>query len=47
MYEVWFEDEMVVDNVKVFSGTYTECKNFIDGDDEYYIVAPDGVTVVD
>lgn len=47
MYTVWTHDDMVCDDVKVFEGTLTECREYVDGDTEFYIVEPDGYTVAE
>ena len=46
MYTVWAFDEMVFDDVVLFTGTLAQCKEFKGTDDELYVVAPDGFTVV-
>ena len=47
MFTVWCEDGMMADEMMVFEGTFEECVEYIDGDTDLYIVAPDGFTVVD
>lgn len=46
MYTVWTYDEMVMDDMKVFEGTLNDCLEYIDGDDDCYIIAPDGYTTI-
>ena len=46
MYTVWTFDDANCDDEMVFEGTLEECVEYVDGDDEYYIVEPDGFTVV-
>lgn len=46
MYTVWTFDEMVMDDMKVFEGTLNDCLKYIDGDDDCYIIAPDGYTMI-
>lgn len=46
MYTVRFFDEMVMDDMVVFTGTLAQCIACKDNDEEFYIVAPDGFTVV-
>ena len=47
-YTVWTHDDATCDDIKVFDGTLSECRTYIDGDDdEFYILAPDGYTVID
>ena len=45
MYTVCFFDEFACDDVAIFEGTLEQCITFVDGDDELYIVEPDGFTV--
>lgn len=45
MYTVWTADEMMNDEMMVFEGTLEECENYVNGDEELYIVEPDGFTV--
>ena len=45
MFTVWTYDEAVCDDVQVFEGTLEECVDYVDGDEEFYIVEPDGYTV--
>lgn len=50
MFTVMMHDDMVVDEVAVFEGTLTECQQYVaddEWDDELYIVAEDGFTVVE
>ena len=46
MYTVWTFDELAFDDVVIFTGTLAQCKEFKETDDELYVVAPDGFTVV-
>lgn len=46
MYTVWTYDDATCDDMMVFEGTLTECEEYVDGDVEFYIVEPDGFTVV-
>lgn len=46
-YTVRVYDEGTSDEFTVFEGSLEACREFIDGDEEYYIVAPDGFTVVE
>lgn len=46
MYTVWAFDEMVFDDVVLFTGTLADCKAYKGTNDELYVVAPDGFTVV-
>ena len=45
MFTVMGYDEAVMDEVEMFEGTLEECEAFVDGDEELYIVEPDGFTV--
>lgn len=45
MFTVYTYDEMAMDDVVVFEGTLAECVAYVDGDEELYIVEPDGFTV--
>jgi len=47
MFAVMWFDEATQDDTTLFTGTYEECVTFIDGDEECFIVAPDGFTVVE
>lgn len=47
MFTVMMYDECVMDAVELFAGSLDECRAFIDGDDDLYIVEPDGFSVVD
>lgn len=46
MYTVQFFDDGIQDDVVVFMGSLADCITCKDDDDEFYIVAPDGFTVV-
>ena len=54
MYAVMYFDEACYDDITVFHGTLADCRDWIadsianydDDDDDYFIVAPDGFTVV-
>lgn len=46
MYTVMWFDEATQDDMTVFTGTLDECTAYVDGDDELFIVEPDGFTVV-
>ena len=46
MYTVMFFDEMTMDDMAVFTGTLAQCVAYKDDDEDFYIVAPDGFTVV-
>ena len=46
MYTVCFFDEATFDDMAVFTGTLADCKAYKGTDDELYVVAPDGFTVV-
>lgn len=45
MYTVWTFDDACVDDVMVFSGSLTDCLAYVDGDEEYYIMEPNGYVV--
>lgn len=49
MYTVWTYDDATCDDMMVFEGTLTECLEYVeaDEDEEFYIVEPDGFTVVE
>lgn len=50
MFTVMMHDDLVVDEMGVFEGTLEECRQYIaddEWDDELYIVAEDGFTVVE
>lgn len=49
MYTVWTYDDATCDDMMVFEGTLTECLKYVeaDEDEEFYIVEPDGFTVVE
>ena len=49
MYTVWTFDDATCDDMMVFEGTLTECLDYVgdDVDDEFYIVEPDGFSVVE
>ena len=47
MYTVWTFDDMTADDMAVFEGTLEACFEYVDGDDDFYIVEPDGFTVVE
>lgn len=47
MYSVMYFDEACWDDLIVFVGSLDDCRTYVDGDDELFIVAPDGFTVVD
>ena len=48
MFTVYTFDDAACDDVMVFSGSLTDCRNYVgDATDEYYIVAPDGFTTID
>ena len=47
MYTVWTYDDMTCDDVQVFEGSLAECQDYVDGSSEFYIVEPDGFTVVE
>ena len=53
MYTVAFYDDGLMDDVKVFVGTLEQCKALIEEegqdeyDEDYFILAPDGFTVVE
>ena len=46
MYTVWTFDEMALEDVMVFSGTFEACMAYVNGEADYYVVAPDGFSVV-
>ena len=46
-YTVWTYDDATCDDMMVFEGTLTECVEYVDGDEEFYIVEPNGFTVVE
>ena len=45
MYTVWTYDDAACCDVRVFDGTLAECITYVNGDEEFYIVEPDGFTV--
>lgn len=49
MYTVWTYDDATCDDIMVFEGTLAECLEYVeaDEDEEFYIVEPDGFTVVE
>lgn len=47
MYSVWTYDDASCDDVRVFTGSLDACRDYVDGDPDFYIVAPDGFSVVD
>jgi hypothetical protein len=49
MYTVWTFDDATCDDMMVFEGTLAQCIDYVgdDEDDEFYIVEPDGFTVVE
>lgn len=49
MYTVWTYDDTTCDDMMVFEGTLIECLEYVeaDEDEEFYIVEPDGFTVVE
>lgn len=48
MYTVWTYDDATCDDVMVFQGTLSQCRDYVGDDvDEFYVEAPDGFTVVD
>lgn len=51
LYTVQYFDEATWDDAVVFTGTLAQCREWLTGDyddlDEFFIVAPDGYTVVD
>lgn len=48
MYTVWTFDDATCDDMMVFEGTLTECEAYVYGfEDEFYIVEPDGFSVVE
>lgn len=49
MYTVWTYDDATCDDMMVFEGTLTECLEYVeaDEDEEFYIVEPDGFSVVE
>lgn len=48
MFTVWTTDYAVCDDVMVFEGTLEECLEYVGEDtEEFYVVEPDGFTVVE
>lgn len=47
MFAVCVFDEMVWDDMVVFEGTLEECRAVVAEDEEFFIVAEDGFTVVE
>ena len=47
MFTVYAHDDLVCDSVVVFEGTLEECIEYVDGDEEFEVVAEDGFTVVE
>lgn len=47
MYTVYTYDDATCDDVCVYAGSLAGCRYYVNGDDDFYIVAPDGFTVID
>lgn len=55
MYTVMYFDEAIYDDVAIFRGTLTDCRDWItdaitnydDEEGDYFIVAPDEYTIVE
>ena len=46
MYTVQYFDDGIQDDMVVFMGSLADCIVYKDDDNDFYIVAPDGFTVV-
>lgn len=49
MYTVWMFDDFACEYVQVFAGSLADCEVYVaddEFDDDMFIEAPDGVTVV-